>query len=230
MGDLSLVRPSSVTPPRSSRKTVTTRRISSAPRGAAGRSSERPSWSTRRATMSTSSSTLAGSGSTTVLKRRRSALDSSLTPRSRSLAVAMRLKPADGLHLAAQLRHRQRLLGQDRDQRVLHVGRDAGQLLDPGDRALGHRPHDRAGHQRVRGWGRRRAAARSSSRSGSASSGGAGGALDQQGRVAADRGGQVLGHPGLRGARARRAAAARGRWPAWRRRPRRCGAGPRTSA
>jgi hypothetical protein len=43
--------------------------------------------------MSTSSSTVAGTGSTTVLKRRRSALDSSLTPRSRSLAVAMTLKP-----------------------------------------------------------------------------------------------------------------------------------------
>jgi len=36
----------------------------------------------RRWTMSTSSSMVAGSGSTTVLKRRRSALDSSLTPRS----------------------------------------------------------------------------------------------------------------------------------------------------
>src|SRR5207237_876389 len=35
----------------------------------------------------------AGSGSTTVLKRRLSAADSSLTPRSRLLAVAMTLKP-----------------------------------------------------------------------------------------------------------------------------------------
>ena len=43
--------------------------------------------------MSTSASAVSGSGSTTVLKRRRSALDSSLTPRSRSLAVAIRLKP-----------------------------------------------------------------------------------------------------------------------------------------
>lgn len=43
--------------------------------------------------MSTSSSGVAGSGSTTVLKRRRSALESSLTPRSRSLAVAIRLNP-----------------------------------------------------------------------------------------------------------------------------------------
>ena len=43
--------------------------------------------------MATSSSSLAGSGSTTVLKRRRSAEDSSLTPLSRSFAVAMTLNP-----------------------------------------------------------------------------------------------------------------------------------------
>ncbi len=43
--------------------------------------------------MSTSSSSVAGSGSTTVLNRRRSAEDRSLTPLSRSLAVAMTLKP-----------------------------------------------------------------------------------------------------------------------------------------
>ncbi len=43
--------------------------------------------------MSTSSSSLAGSGSTTVLNRRRSAEDSSFTPRSRSLAVAMTENP-----------------------------------------------------------------------------------------------------------------------------------------
>jgi len=43
--------------------------------------------------MSTSSSAVSGTGSTTVLKRRLSALDSSFTPRSRLLAVATRLKP-----------------------------------------------------------------------------------------------------------------------------------------
>ncbi|CAM5655797.1 hypothetical protein SGRIM128S_03232 [Streptomyces griseomycini] len=63
------------------------------PSGTAGRSRERPIWSTRRETMSTSASGVSGSGSTTVLKRRRRALDRSLTPRSRSLAVAIRLKP-----------------------------------------------------------------------------------------------------------------------------------------
>ena len=54
---------------------------------------ERPSWATRRVTMSTSCSAEAGNGSTTVLNRLRSALDRSFTPRSRSLAVAMTLKP-----------------------------------------------------------------------------------------------------------------------------------------
>ena len=43
--------------------------------------------------MSTSSSSVAGSGRITVLNRRRSAEDSSFTPRSRSLAVAITLKP-----------------------------------------------------------------------------------------------------------------------------------------
>ena len=196
---MSLVRPSAVTPSRSSRKTVTTRRISSTPSGAAGRSSERPIWSTRRETMSTSSSGVAGSGSTTVLNRRRSALDSSLTPRSRSLAVAMRLKPRTAWTSCAQLRDRQRLLGQDRDQRVLHVGGDAGQLLDPRGHALRHRPHDRAGHERV-------AAGAVGEQPGVVPAvadrllGRAGRALHEQRRVAADGRGQVLGHPGLGGA------------------------------
>ena len=49
--------------------------------------------STRLATMETSSSALAGRGRTTVLNRRRRAEERSLTPRSRSLAVAMTLNP-----------------------------------------------------------------------------------------------------------------------------------------
>ena len=92
-GDLSFVRPSSVTPARSSRKIVTTRRISSSARVAGGSSSVAPTASRRSRTISTSSSALSGSGSTTVLKRRRIALERSLTPRSRSLAVAITLKP-----------------------------------------------------------------------------------------------------------------------------------------
>ncbi len=72
---------------------VTTRRISSAAAGTSGRASAAPSSATRRATIVISSSAVAGNGRTTVLNRRRRALDSSLTPRSRSLAVAIRLNP-----------------------------------------------------------------------------------------------------------------------------------------
>ncbi|CAM5654237.1 hypothetical protein SGRIM128S_07329 [Streptomyces griseomycini] len=90
--ELSLVRPSAVTPSRSPGRRYDTADLGESV-GQAGRSSERPIWSTRRETMSTSASGVAGSGRTTVLKRRRSALERSLTPRSRSLAVAMTLKP-----------------------------------------------------------------------------------------------------------------------------------------
>ena len=120
----------SVTPSRSSRKIVTTRRISSAAAGTSGRPRRAPSSATRRATMAISSSALAGSGSTTVLNRRRSAPDSSLTPRSRSLAVAIEVEAVHGRDLGVQLGHGQHLLGQDRDERVLHLGRHAGELLD----------------------------------------------------------------------------------------------------
>ncbi len=93
LGDLSFVLPSSVTPLRNSRNTVTTRRISSSAGASAGNSRTRPICSTRRSTISTSSSSVPGKGSTTVLKRRFNALESSFTPRSRLLAVAIRLKP-----------------------------------------------------------------------------------------------------------------------------------------
>ena len=93
LGDFNLVRPSSVSPLRSSRNTVTTRRISFTAGGRSGSSSALPSSATRRVTMSTSSSNPAGTGSTTVLNRRRNAEDSSLTHRSRSFAVAMTLNP-----------------------------------------------------------------------------------------------------------------------------------------
>ena len=92
-GDFSVVRPSEVVPDRNSRNTVMTRRISSTAEGISGSSSARPRSWTRRVTISTSSSSVAGSGSTTVLNRRRRAEDRSLTPRSRSFAVAMTLNP-----------------------------------------------------------------------------------------------------------------------------------------
>ena len=71
LGDLSLVLPSSVTPLRSSRMIVTTRRISSSAGRSAGSSSARPSCSVRRLTIFTSSSSESGTGKTTVLNRRK---------------------------------------------------------------------------------------------------------------------------------------------------------------
>ena len=93
LGDLSFDLPSSVLPSRSSRNTVTMRRISASAGTSAGNSSDRPIESTRICTMDTSSSSESGVGRITVLKRRLSALDISLTPRSLLLAVAIRLKP-----------------------------------------------------------------------------------------------------------------------------------------
>ncbi|MNS90953.1 hypothetical protein D3C72_1250250 [compost metagenome] len=93
VGDLMRVLPSSVWPLRSSRKICTTRRTSCSAGGSAGSASARPSSPTRLTTICTSSASLDGTGSTTVLKRRLSALDSSFTPLSRLLAVAITEKP-----------------------------------------------------------------------------------------------------------------------------------------
>ena len=93
LGLLSLVLPSSVWPLRSSRKICTTRLTSRSAGGSAGRSSARPISATRLTTIDSSSASLDGTGRITVLKRRFSALDSSLTPLSRLFAVAMTLKP-----------------------------------------------------------------------------------------------------------------------------------------
>ena len=111
-----------------------------------GSSSARPMAATRWPTMATSSSAEAGSGSSTVLKRRRSALlESSLTPRSRSLAVAMALKP-----LAACTSSPSSGMGRVFSERmvmsVLDVRRDAGQL-HPHECAGPHRPQDGARHE-----------------------------------------------------------------------------------
>ena len=108
-----------------------------------------------------------GSGSTTVLNRRRSALDSSLTPRSRSLAVAMTLKPLRACTSVPSSGIGSVFSDRIGDQRVLHVGRDAGQLLDPGDRARRPSPASPGSAPAPSRTGPRRAAGRSSSRSGS---------------------------------------------------------------
>ncbi len=195
-GDLSLVRPSSVSPARSSRKTVTTRRISSAAAGTSGSSSERPS-----------SADPAGDDVDLFLGVGRHRQHDGVEPspqRGGELVDAAvpvvrggdEVEALARLDLVAELGHRQRLLGQDRDQRVLHVGRHPGQLLDPGDRAVGHRPEHRAGHERVAA-GAVGEQARVVPAVADRLLGRAGGALDEQGGVAADRRGQMLGDPGL---------------------------------
>ena len=74
--------------------------------------------------------------------------------------------------------------------------RHAGELLDPHDRAALHRPVDRAGHQRggARAFGEQPGVVPAVAQR---LLGRAGGALHQQRGVAADRGGEVLAHPGL---------------------------------
>ena len=61
--------------------------------GLSGSSNTLPNEATRFCTMLISSSKLSGTGKITVLKRRLSAEDNSLTPLSRLLAVAITLKP-----------------------------------------------------------------------------------------------------------------------------------------
>ena len=92
-GDLIVVRPSLVTPDRSSRNTVTTRRISSTAAGTAGSSRAEASSATRVETIRTSSSSPLGQRQDHGVEPARRAADRSFTPRSRSLAVAIRLNP-----------------------------------------------------------------------------------------------------------------------------------------
>src|SRR5690606_23730473 len=109
------------------------------------------------------------------------------------------VEAALGLHLDAEFGHRQGLLRQDGDQRVLHVGGDAGEFLDAGQAALGHGGHDGAGHQGLLGGplGEQAGVVPAVAHR---FLGGARGALDQQGGVAGDGGGEVFGQPGLGGA------------------------------
>ena len=129
-GDLIFVRPSSVTPARSSRKIVTTRRISSSAEVAGGSSSVAPTASRRSRTISTSSSALSGSGQHDGVEApphgARQVVDAAVAV----VGGGDHVEALDGLDLLVELGDRERLLGQDRDQRVLHVGRDPRQLLD----------------------------------------------------------------------------------------------------
>ncbi len=139
-----------------------------------------------------------------------------MTPRSRSLAVAMRLKPLDRLHLVAELRDRQRLLRQDRDQACPARRPACGSAPRPGRWCRSpHRPHHRALDQRLprRPLGQQPGVVPAVA---DRFLGGAGGALHEQGRVAGDGRGAGARTPRSWRCRARRAAAAPGRWRGWR--------------
>ena len=196
VGCLRLVRPSSVTPSRSSRKIVTTRRISSAAVGTAGSASAAPSSPTRRATMAISSSAVG--------RQRQHDRVEPAAQRARQLvdaavAVVGRGDQVEALHrgdLGVELGDRQHLLGQDRDERVLHLRRHAGQLLDAHQAAGAHRPVHRARHERrlARALGEQAGVVPAVAQR---LLGRAGGALHEQRRVAADRRREVLADPRL---------------------------------
>ncbi len=148
LGDLSLVLPSSVTPLRSSRRIVTTRRISS------------------RAGLSPGSSSVAaellgppvddfhfvvervGHGQDDRIEPAQEALDSSLTPLSRLLAVAITLNPL--LACTSVLSSGMGRVFSERIviKRILHFAGNARHLLDAADQAgfhgLEHRALDQA--------------------------------------------------------------------------------------
>ena len=75
------------------------------------------------------------------------------------------VEPAHRRHLGVQLGHRQHLLGQDRDERVLHLRGHPGELLDPDQAPGAHRPVHRARHEGGLARALGRAGGRSSSRS-----------------------------------------------------------------
>ena len=103
-------------------------------------------------------------------------------------------------HLRRQLGYRHRLLRQHGDERVLHVGRHAGELLDAHQRTGLHRPVDRARHECRLG----RALGDQAGVVPSVAQrlfGRAGRPLHQQRRIAADRCRQVLADPRLGRAR-----------------------------
>ena len=201
------------------------RRISSSAGVSAGSSSARPSCATRRWTISTSSSSVVGhrqdDGVEAALQRARQLVDALVA----IVGGGDDVEALARLHLGVQLGDRQRLLRKDGDQRVLHLGGDARQLLDARELALAHRAHHRAGAPAPRAMAPRPAAARSSSRSESRSR------RCRRCPAPAASSRRRWPRPDARKPSswrcpARRRAAARGRWPAWRRRSRSAGALP----
>ena len=109
------------------------------------------------------------------------------------------VKALNGLHFIVQLGDGQQLFRQDGDQRVLHVGGNAGQLFDAGNLAVAHGVHHRARHQ----GGVSRTVGNQAGVVPAVANGffaRARGALDQQFRIAGNGRGQMLGDPRFAGA------------------------------
>ena len=146
--------------------------------------------------MAISSSAVAGSGSTTVLNRRRRALDSSLMPRSRSFAVAIRLKPCTAATSASSSG-----TGSTFSERMVTSASCTSEGMRVSSstrtrRPVAHRPVHRARHERRLG----RALGQQAGVVPAVAQGllgRPGGALHEQRRIAADRRREVLADPGL---------------------------------
>jgi hypothetical protein len=110
------------------------------------------------------------------------------------------IEPLASLRLVAELGDGQRLLREDGNERVLHIGGNARQLLHARNPPFAHPAHDRAGHERVerRPLGEElRVVPTVAHRL----LGRARGALHEKRRVAADRCGEMLRDPRLGSAR-----------------------------
>lgn len=149
LGDFSFVRPSAVMPSRSSRKTVTTRRISSMPSGTV----EQVEGAADLVDPARDDVDL---GVGALGQRQHHCVEAAAQGAGQVVDPAVtvvggrdQVEAAYGLHLRPQFRYRQRLFRQDRDKRVLYVGGDTGQLLDARGHPFRHGAHDGAGHQRV---------------------------------------------------------------------------------
>ena len=179
---------------------MTTRAISLSAGAISGSESPVPISPTRLTTIAVSSSMSLGSGSTTTLKRRFSAEDSSFTPLSRLLAVAMTLKPRRACTASfssgiGRIFSESTVISVSCTSEPMRVSSSSRSR-----RAVLHGAEERRRHQRLArrplGEQQRIVPAVADLRLV-----GAGRALDELLRIAGDGGRQVLRHPGLRGSR-----------------------------
>ena len=148
LGAFNFVFPSLVAPCRSSRKMVTTRRISSSA-GLLCRKLHHLFKAFHAAAYNVYLfvNRYPAKGRITVLKRRFKALDRSLTPLSRLFAVAMILKPRIACTSLFNSGTGSVFLRKNRDQSILHVRADTCQLFDTSYLTFLHSLHNWGLHQ-----------------------------------------------------------------------------------